>query len=1098
MTKQKTSFPDINEKYCSLLFDTSQQCVLVLADQDRIIYANRSAKKFLGDPAVQLAGKELLELVTDQKAIETIKQLLSAPQGDPQPFELELKGPLQPIPALMTLIPFARPGQETAQTIVLLQPGAQPDLAHSLAVHPNESAEITSMRGQIGVWEWDVRNDRMTWDDRMFELYGVAPQKFAPVYASWLKLLLSEDVENSDQAVKKTLLTGNPLDLEFRICVPEVGIRYLKAYGRVFSDAAGHPVRMSGINLDITEQKWVEKANRLMAEAHWQIIHSTDPAEIYQIVGQKIHEIIEDGFVSVTAFNEQHNSIYIKWVYGISDTYKKLVEQFKIDPTSIEFPVSEIDAETLHMYRSGQLEKYTHGLYQLAQKRVPEQICHVIGNMLSIRLIYIMGFVWGMRHYGGVIITPDREIGPVESHIASIVNLAAQALRKLRFETALRESEEKSRELFENSPISLWDEDFSAVKVQLDKLRAKGVHDFTAYFAKHPEQVESCASLIKIRNVNQAAVKLLHAADKNELLQNFQTVFGGSGYPYFTPELVAIAEKAPKFEWEGTNFSLDGKPLTLHLYWEAIPGYEDTLEKVIVSVLDVTDHRRAESQIREKEEKFRTIFEKSPVGIVLSTPQNTMASVNPMFLSMLGYSESELIGQSYRTITYPEDISANEAQIKRLTEGKIPYFSMQKRYLHKEGTVVWANLIVTGVYAENGDLLSLLAIVEDISNRKQAEAAIEYERFLMQALLDNIPDSVYFKDLSSRFIRVNQATIHKFGCTTPDQILGKSDADFFPEEIAREGLDEEQKIIQTGEPIIGSESIENWLDQRPTSWASSTKMPLRDKSGKIIGTFGITRDITDSKLKEEEIKQLNSDLEKKVQARTKELSLRNQELEAFAYSISHDLKAPLRGINGYSQLLVQEHAGQLDEEGKQFLDKLILSSGQLTQLIDDLFAYTRLERRPINHVDFSVSEIIAAVIDERKVEIQKRGIILHPNVEDFVINSSPELFTQIVSNYLDNAIKYTEKVDSPEIWIDFKVQKDTCLLTVRDNGIGFEMKYAEKLFEVFYRLHRLDEYPGTGIGLALAKKAAQLLGFRVWAEGELGKGATFYLEIGKK
>jgi PAS domain S-box-containing protein len=511
----------------------------------------------------------------------------------------------------------------------------------------------------------------------------------------------------------------------------------------------------------------------------------------------------------------------------------------------------------------------------------------------------------------------------------------------------------------------------------------------------------------------------------------------------------------------------------------------------------VTDRRNTENLLREKERQISTLMSNLS-GMVyrcLNDKDWTMEFVSQGVFALTEYSPEEFLNKKVNF----GDLILDEDQLKVWNDTQLAYkknlpFQLTYRIRTKTGQIKWVWEQGRKVSTENNGTV-LEGFITDITKPKLAEEAFEYERYLMQALLDNIPDSVYFKDLSSRFIRINQGMARKFGFQSVEEALGKTDADFFLEDIARDGLHEEQKIIQTGEPIIGAESLENWIDQRPPTWASSTKMPLRDKSGKITGTFGISRDITDRKSKEEEIKRLYSDLEKKVQARTKELSLRNQELEAFAYSISHDLKAPLRGINGYSQLLLQEHSNQLDEEGKLFLDKLILSSDQLTKLIDDLFSYTRLERRPINHIDFPVAEMIDAVIAERKSEIHKRGILLHQNVEDRIINSSPELFTQILRNCLDNAIKYTEKVEKPEIWVDFKNQANSSLLTIRDNGIGFDMKYAEKLFDVFYRLHRIDEYPGTGIGLALVKKAAELLGFRIWAEGAEGNGATFYLEI---
>jgi len=501
-----------------------------------------------------------------------------------------------------------------------------------------------------------------------------------------------------------------------------------------------------------------------------------------------------------------------------------------------------------------------------------------------------------------------------------------------------------------------------------------------------------------------------------------------------------------------------------------------------------------EIPLPENEERYRRIFEQSPIGICLSNTKYQFTSVNPELVKLWGYSEDELLKMSFRDITYPEDLPDSIKGMNDLLCEKISVFTTEKRYVCKNGRVIWERLTVSSICEEHGKVISFLAIVENIDDRKRAEQALENERNQMQVLMDSTLDSVYFKDLESRFIRVNKGTAVKFGLKEPEEVLGKSDFDFFPKELAQAGYDEEKEIIRTGIPVIGIEEIETWPD-RPPTWASTTKIPVIDASGEVTGTFGISRDITDRKQKEEEIKQLNADLEKKVLIRTKELKLKNQELESFTYTVSHDLKAPLRGISGYSGLLLKEHAAQLDEEGKGFLNKLILSAEQLSQLIDDLLAYSRLERRTISYTSLAVEDIVKILLEQFKHDINQNQVVIHLNIEREIIQSSADLVMQIAQNFIDNALKFTRKVELPEIWIDYKNLGETSLFSMRDNGVGFDMMYSEKIFDVFQRLNRLDDYPGTGIGLALVKKAAEMLNYRVWAEGVPNQGATFFLEI---
>lgn len=504
----------------------------------------------------------------------------------------------------------------------------------------------------------------------------------------------------------------------------------------------------------------------------------------------------------------------------------------------------------------------------------------------------------------------------------------------------------------------------------------------------------------------------------------------------------------------------------------------------------------SERALQKSETQFRSLFEQSPIGILTSNIDMVYSSANAAFCKMVGYSEKELCQISFREITHPDDLSESVKMMKKLSSGEIGWFSIEKRYIKKDKSVMWAKTIVKPIHDEMQRVVSYLIMVEDITERKLNEALLAEERQKIKALMETVPDSVYFKDLNNRFTSANQATLRKFGLSDPNAIVGKSDHDFFDDEISAITDNEEQEIIRTGQPIIGIEEMEISPD-KPAKWISKTKMPLYDEKGNITGTFGVIRDITERKQQEDEIRQLNANLEKKVESRTKELRLKNQELEAFTYTVSHDLKAPLRGISGYADILLQDHASQLNEEGKGFLHKLIQSSHQLSQLIEDLLSYSRLERRPVVYDDLQIKSIVNILLEQRESEIKERNVSVHIECDDETIRSSHELLTQIIGNFLDNALKFTRKQTSPEIWVSYKNNGTTSLFSIKDNGVGFDEKFSEKIFEVFQRLHTQDVFPGTGIGLALVKKSAELLDYRVWAEGEPEKGATFYLEVVK-
>ena len=240
---------------------------------------------------------------------------------------------------------------------------------------------------------------------------------------------------------------------------------------------------------------------------------------------------------------------------------------------------------------------------------------------------------------------------------------------------------------------------------------------------------------------------------------------------------------------------------------------------------------------------------------------------------------------------------------------------------------------------------------------------------------------------------------------------------------------------------------------------------------------------------------LNMELEERVTDRTSALAAKTRELESFAYTVAHDLKAPLRGIEGYSRLLLRNYTGKLDEEGQTFLRTICSSSDRMSQLIKDLLAYSRLERLAPAPGRLELRPFVEALVAEKLDEMKACGIKLTLSVNGGSVNADAEGLTQALGNYLDNAIKFTRDAPHPSIEVGSDEGESGCRIWVRDNGIGFDMKHHERMFEIFHRLHGAEDYPGTGVGLAIVRKAAERMGGRAWAESEPDRGATFYLEL---
>ncbi len=379
---------------------------------------------------------------------------------------------------------------------------------------------------------------------------------------------------------------------------------------------------------------------------------------------------------------------------------------------------------------------------------------------------------------------------------------------------------------------------------------------------------------------------------------------------------------------------------------------------------------------------------------------------------------------------------------------------------------------------------------KELKVRRQAESDLIKARNHLNNVIDTIADPVFVKDRDHRFVILNDACCRIIGYSR-GELLGKRDDEIFPEDEARLFFERDEKVFMTGQEAINEEHLTG-ADGK-AHFILTKKSLYTDISGEQY-IVGVISDITDQKHLEEALKRFNDQLEARVLERTTALENANRELESFTYTVSHDLRAPLRAIDGYSTLLLTESAPRMTESDARLLTQIRKNSRHMAQLIDDLLNFSRIGRKELNKVDIDPSPLIQAVLDDLKDERKGRDVRVTVGQLPHC-HADPLLLSQVYFNILSNALKFTRSRDPVLIDIGAFEKQGKPVFYVRDNGIGFDMKYNEKIFSPFQRLHTLGEFEGTGVGLAIVQRIITRHGGAVWAESEEGKGAAFYFTL---
>ena len=561
---------------------------------------------------------------------------------------------------------------------------------------------------------------------------------------------------------------------------------------------------------------------------------------------------------------------------------------------------------------------------------------------------------------------------------------------------------------------------------------------------------------------------------------------------------------------------------------------------ILVSIIaPILENTWLNIQIRQAEEKYRSIFENATEGIYQTTLEGQFVTANTAMATLLGYNTPEELISTVTDIAGQLYVNPEERTklIQMIEEcGQVNTF--ETRFYRKDGRMIWVSINIRAVCDKKGELLNYDAIAEDITERKEAEKQIRRQSKLLAAI-----NSVFFETLTAdseetvarTCLRVAQEiTDSKFGFIgeiIPEGLfkttalsdldweacrIPKTDASVLIKDMVIRGI--WGQVLLKEQSLLINDLVSYpdrvGLPEGHPPLTSFLGIPLKDQ-GKVIGMIamannasGYTADqqqdmeaisvafveVIRRKQGEEKIRQLNTELEQRVLDRTAKLEAANKELETFSYSVSHDLRAPLRSIDGFSQALLEEYQEKLDETGKTYLERVRKATQRMGWLIDDMLKLSQVTRSDFHHEAVDLSEMVRVIAKANQQNNPDRAVAVVTQ-EGIIVQGDPYLMQIALENLLDNAWKFTSNAWHPRIEFGRTVKNGEVVYFIRDNGVGFDMAYVGKLFGVFQRLHTTHEFPGTGIGLATVQRVIHRHGGRVWAEGEVGKGATFYFTL---
>lgn len=619
---------------------------------------------------------------------------------------------------------------------------------------------------------------------------------------------------------------------------------------------------------------------------------------------------------------------------------------------------------------------------------------------------------------------------------------------------ALKESEDKYRNVIDNAN--------EAILVAQDGLIKFVNHKASSYIG-YPEQ----------ELINKSFLAYIYPEDRDMIINNFNKRLARESLPdRYAFRVFTIEGSVRWVEISSALIDWQGKPATLNF------------------LTDISERKNIEEQLINSNNLLHRIINLLPIRIFWKNKDLKYLGCNEIFAKDAGKNDEEdLIGQDDFQMNWKEQAVLYRADDQAVMETGIPKLNFEEPQTTPKGDLIWLKTSKVPLTDLLGTTIGILGVYEDITDQKLIENSLRESEEKYRTLVDNANESILV--IQDGYIKyLNQKTIDLIGYSREELLEKPFPAFIHPDD--REMVVNNYKRRLIGEKIQPQYEFRVLTAKKEIMWAviSATLISWQGK----LATLNFIIEITDRKKAEEALQKLNEELETKVRQRTIELENSNKDLEAFSNSISHDLRAPLRAIDGFSQILKNQFQTELGLEGSNMVDLIVENTSYMNRLIKGMMAISKISGGEIKKILIEMNRMVNTVYREvvSKDDQERMSFIVEPLEVGY---GDPTLLNQVWVNCLENAVKFSRKKEHPMITIRSFVEDQQIVYSVQDNGVGFNPQYQKKLFQMFQRLHSSQEFEGTGIGLAIVERIIRRHGGKVWAEGEEGVGATFYFSL---